>query len=395
MKKILLQILTLLLCLLLLAGCNRNKPTETETTGKTTEPVQTAAEVTEQKTEPAPHTTTPPETEAPQTEEPKTEAPQTEAPQTEEQTTQTGDKTTQLRYRFTTKEEGVELMTSNTEYYAGFSQNDIDFKLMKSGGTMDEYMEMAKKQVRDFTESDIAVVDGYMAKMEKTLADNGYVLPPCDEIVFIKTTMAEEGGAGGYTHGTQIYILDWLLESVANGNEYIIEYMNTFFWHELFHCLTRSNPDFRKDMYEIIHFTVKEEDFPIPPSAFEYHISNPDVEHHNSYATFIINGEPIDCFVDLITTKHFEDPSETFFEFMTTAIIPIDGTDIYYTPEQTENFYEIFGKNTGYTVDPEECLADNFSYALAYGMAGPDGNGYESPEIIEAILSYLSNPVTE
>ena len=71
------------------------------------------------------------------------------------------------------------------------------------------------------------------------------------------------------------------------------------------------------------------------------------------------------------------------------ALVPVDGSDIYYTPEQAENFDEIFGTNTDYVVDPEECMADNFGYALAYGMDGPNGDGYPNPEIIEGIMEYL------
>ena len=69
--------------------------------------------------------------------------------------------------------------------------------------------------------------------------------------------------------------------------------------------------------------------------------------------------------------------------------IYIDGTDEYYTPEDADNFDEVFGKNTGYVVDPEECLADNFGYLIAYGMEGPDGKGYPNPEIITAIEDKL------
>ena len=47
------------------------------------------------------------------------------------------------------------------------------------------------------------------------------------------------------------------------------------------------------------------------------------------------------------------------------------------------------GYNTDYVVDPEECLADNFSYVLAYGKSGKYGKGYPNPEIIEAIIEYL------
>ena len=40
---------------------------------------------------------------------------------------------------------------------------------------------------------------------------------------------------------------------------------------------------------------------------------------------------------------------------------------------------EIFGTNTDYVIDPEEYMADNFGYTLAYGMDGPKGDGYPNP----------------
>ena len=119
-------------------------------------------------------------------------------------------------------------------------------------------------------------------------------------------------------------------------------------------------------------------------------ISNSDVEHHDAYATFVIGGEPIECFTAFVTTKHFEKEGDRFFDSGTTALVPIDGTDKYYTPEDAENFDEVFGTNTGYVIDPEECMADNFGYLLAYGMDGPDGKGYPNPEIITSIEDRLN-----
>lgn len=78
-----------------------------------------------------------------------------------------------------------------------------------------------------------------------------------------------------------------------------------------------------------------------------------------------------------------------FFDSGTTGLVPIDGTDIYYTPEDADNFDEIFGTNSDYVVDPEECLADNFGFLFAYGMDGPEGKGYPNPEIITSTESIL------
>ena len=45
--------------------------------------------------------------------------------------------------------------------------------------------------------------------------------------------------------------------------------------------------------------------FSLPPCVLERYISNPDVEHHNSYATFLIDEQPVDCFTVYVT-----DPEE-------------------------------------------------------------------------------------
>lgn len=297
----------------------------------------------------------------------------------------------QIPHRFATAEEGRELLLSNDEYFSQFTQNDIDFRMQKTGATMDEYLAASADQIGEFSAAEKSYLNRTISKMEKTLEKNGYTLPPIDEIVFIKTSMSLESGASGYTHGTQIYLSSDIVSiytylSIIEGNDYMEELL----WHELFHCLTRCNPDFREEMYSLIDFTVTDSDFPLPPSVAEYHISNPDVEHHNSYATFIIDGQEIDCFTDMVTTAHFDEVQTTFFGCDTTALIPIDGTDIYYTPEQASNFDEVFGTNTGYVTDPEECLADNFAYAMLFGIEGRDGQGYPNPEIIQGVIDIVS-----
>lgn len=142
-------------------------------------------------------------------------------------------------------------------------------------------------------------------------------------------------------------------------------------------------------MYKIIHFTVQDKEYAIPPSVMEYYISNPDVEHHNAYAEFIINGKPVDCYMVLVTGNHFEKEGDSFIDTMMVTLVPTDGGDVYYLQEDASNFDEVLGRNTDYTIDPEECMADNFSFAITFGIDGPEGKGYKSPEIIDSIIDYL------
>ena len=38
---------------------------------------------------------------------------------------------------------------------------------------------------------------------------------------------------------------------------------------------------------------------------------------------------------------------------------------------------------------PQSIQADNFAYAMLYGMKGKDSKGYPNPEIIQGIIDYL------
>lgn len=289
-----------------------------------------------------------------------------------------------IPHHYASAKEGRELMLSNTEYYENVTQIDIDNRLGKSGGTLDELLEASTAEVKSFNIFEKYIIDRRIANMAKTIARNDYELPYLEEIVFIKTDMTVEGmAASGYTHGTQIYLnsTNIMISVIPEAGNFFEQLL----WHELFHCLTRNNPEFRSEMYSIIHFTVTGTEYELPPCIKDLYRSNPDVEHHNSYATFNINGQDIDCFVVWIYMQQ-EDGSYTDD---TPVLVPIDGTDTYYLPEQASNFNEVFGGNTDYTIDPEECLADNFKYAMYYGIDGWNGQGYPNPEIIQDIIDVM------
>ena len=43
-----------------------------------------------------------------------------------------------IPHRYASAQEGREIMLSNTEYYDNMTQNDLDFRMRKSGATMEE-----------------------------------------------------------------------------------------------------------------------------------------------------------------------------------------------------------------------------------------------------------------
>ncbi len=289
-------------------------------------------------------------------------------------------------YHYADRDEAVEKYLSNEEYFDGMSKCDVQYKLQDKHGTVEELKEYGASQMQEFSDDEKEAIDNLFDEMTKDAEENGYEFPRLSEITLIRSTQKEECGSGAYTHGTDIYFGDYLSNLITSEDESEAVRGKEIMWHEIFHCLTRNNPDFRKDMYKIIHFTVEDEDYEIPPSVEKKFISNPDVEHHNSHAEFEIDGEKVECFAALIATEPFRKEGDSFFDCMATALVPTDGSDEYYLPEDTDNFWEVFGENTGYVIDPEECMADNFSYAMTYGM----DKDYANPEIIEAIIEYVS-----
>ena len=288
-----------------------------------------------------------------------------------------------IPHRFASAEEGRALLLANTAYYDGFTRNDIDYRMKKSGATIEKLLKATTDEIKDFSLFEKYLMELRIAKMARTFRKNGYAPPPTEEIVYIKTDMTVEGGFSGYTHGNEIYLnsANILLSFLPGAGEYFDHLM----WHELFHCLTRNNPGFRADMYALIHFTVADSDFELPPCVRDLYHSNPDVEHHDAYASFMIDGKEIDCFLVWIFAETQSGSSPASM----TVLVPTDGTDTFYLPEQSSNFDDVFGSNTDYTTDPEECMANNFADAMQYGLRGRNGQGYPDPEIIQGIIDIL------
>lgn len=295
---------------------------------------------------------------------------------------------THFTYEFADAETGTQLLLGNTEYHENLTKTDLEYKLQKKDATKEEYLAFAEAQVLEFTEEEKEIVSECMERIEHVIRQEGYVLPEINTVNFVKTTMKEEGGASAYTHKSDIYLGADMLAEILSAPEENKLSLTILLLHELFHCLTRNHPEFRSKMYDIIDFTVTEEDFAIAPQIRDRMISNPDVGNHDAYASFVINGEQTDCFVIYMTTKAFENAGETFFDHTTTHLVPVDDPNTVYTMEDAENFWEVFGENTSYVIDPEECLADNFSYAFLSGEELHDVS-WKTPEIIEAISALL------
>lgn len=301
-----------------------------------------------------------------------------------------GKHTNSIQHEYLSASECAETLTSLDTYYNNISQKCLAFFMQEKGADVEQYIEHSANQARDFSEEEKKLLDKTIESIEEKMDKAGMKLPKNASVSIAKTTMNEALGAAGYTHGTTIFLCEEVIKRCLEDEVHYKDYLEELVAHELFHCLTRNNPEFRKEMYSFIGFTVTDSEFDIPEDVHKLMISNPDVGHHDSYATFTIDGEKKNCFLVFLSENNFENPGDSFFESMYTGLVDIeDGT--LYSYKDASDFYDVVGYNTNYCEDPEECMATNFSYAIVYGIEGPDKQGYKTPEIIEKIISYMQN----
>lgn len=285
----------------------------------------------------------------------------------------------QIRLHFATQKEAEQMICEKDNYIKGWGQFDIDSRLGKNGAKRKELLNYMKSQCLEFSSAEQDSISSYFQQIMKTAQDSGFNLPLPDEIVFIKTTTKEEGGAGGYTRSNRIFMNKLPNSSVRT---------KAFLSHELFHVLTRNSRDFKKAMYKTIGFNLLDKEIKFGKDIINSRISNPDVSNYDSYAILTINGEKQPCTMMLQANRPYEGGS--FFKYLKIGLIPLDkkfhpivkqGKTVVYPLDQCSDFYEHVGKNTSYVINPEEALADNFCYIFM----GMDISKINNPEILEAI----------
>ena len=289
-----------------------------------------------------------------------------------------------IGHRYADKAEGIAYFEKNDTYYNNLSQRDLNWRMKKIGANAEELREYAKKQVMDFTDEEKQYIDSRLARISQRFDEIGFKYPLDKDIVLVKTTMSEEMDAGGYTFENYIFLGESLIDDYLDAGEDYAYLMDEVLAHEICHVLTRNDRDFRAKLYRSIGFELGDE----PEFSDEVKtkiLSNPDVEKYDCYSYFTVDGKKKKGTVVSVFDEDYKE-GEYAFKYMVPYVVFYDEPDKIYPISEISDFYDVFGKNTEYIIAAEECLADNFSFAVVYG----DKANYSSPEIIKYILKVMS-----
>ena len=284
------------------------------------------------------------------------------------------------KVHFASESEGRQVLTARDDFVQRLSPFDRSARMKVDRAVAEnEYLTFVGNNVVSWTKGDMAQIERAITAIQPLLGD--LPLPWPATIQMIQTTGLEEGNAA-YTRGTAIVIPKGELAKDQQHLEQLI-------CHELFHILSRQNPELREKLYTVIGF-VKCNDIELPPTLKVRKITNPDAPRNDHFIRLRIDGHEHSAVPILFSSIETYDSKRggEFFEYLQFQFLVVEKSAGALTlrpalegsspklarPQEVSGFLEQIGRNTEYVIHPEEVLADNFALLVLkkQDVASPD-----------------------
>ncbi len=293
--------------------------------------------------------------------------------------------------RFADVRAAQQVLAAEDKFVRALSRFDLDSRLGKLDADRDEFRRFIAAQALPWEARQVEKLVKIAADIRAQLADLPLPLP--DEILLIRTTGKEEGSAA-YCRGDNAIVLPTAYVERRSAPQ-----LKRTLIHELFHILSRNNPDLRKRLYAIVGFKRCPE-VAYPASLRDRKITNPDAPTLEHYIEIDVDGTWTKTVPVLYASADRYDPAKggPFFRYLQFRLMAVaekngrwaavtrNGEPLLIDPKSNASFHHQIGKNTGYIIHPDEILADNFVHLVERSKDLP------TPKIVEQMRTELSRP---
>ncbi len=266
--------------------------------------------------------------------------------------------------KFVTAQEGRELIVQDDDYSRSLSKFDLELRVHIGEPNIENLNAFTQEQVLDWEEDERFTLDSLTKDISERATKLGFnfILP--EQIAFIKTTMDENKGAGGYTRLNYIVLSKDVLQMHKSEIKNVIA-------HELFHVISRYNPQLRSELYSVIGFTTCNK-IEITTDLKNFTLSNPDAPNIDAYINLKdTNGKEELCAMVLYSEREYS--GGMMFDYMRVGFLKLiknsdnkmelfveNGKEKILLINEITGFFEQIGSNTQYIIHPEEIIASNF-----------------------------------
>ncbi len=289
---------------------------------------------------------------------------------------------------FASIEQGRAVLGARDEFVVRLSPFDRAARLRSADEVSeDEYLAFARAAAREWSNDERSRLTRAFAAIEPKLTE---LLPELGApILLVKTSGEEEGGAG-YTRAGAVM----LPQALTDERE-----LERLLAHEIFHVVSRNNPELKRALYAVIGFEQCGE-VVLPPALAARKMTNPDAPVNEHCIEVQVDGEDVWGMPILLARQERYDPAAgiPFFGYLTLSMLLVErpaggaparvlernGRPALVPFDRVTGLLEQVGRNTDYVIHAEEILASSFE-RLVLGEAGA-----RSPDVLERMRAELA-----
>lgn len=277
---------------------------------------------------------------------------------------------------FATEQQGRTALATADRYTDAMSPFDRKVRMRTSEDRGEQaFLEFAGDAARDWPAGDQEAVTAAIRKIERSLKK--VQSPKTAEVLLIRTSGEEEAGAA-YTRGTAIVV-----PTDKSGSSKVP--LGRLIAHELFHVISRNDPDLRDQLYQRIGFR-RTGSISLPADLAPLKITNPDAPEIDQVIDLRLDRDRSITVTPVLYAKRPFDPRNSgsvfgYLEFRLMEVIEmvgkryianiVDGKPVMHEPN-IPDFRRQIGRNTSYIIHPEEILAENFAFVVTERPGVPD-----------------------
>jgi hypothetical protein len=226
-----------------------------------------------------------------------------------------------------------------------------------------QFLKFVEEEVVIWTDSDVSKVERAATNARQKLSRFKLALPA--RILLVKTTGREEADSA-YCRGTNVTVLSRHFVNAPAAE------LDSILIHELFHILSRNNPELRENLYALIGFKPCAE-IEYPPTLERRHIANPDAPRLDYFVEVRRGEEKLDVVPVLFATpeRWNKEKGGEFFAYFTWRLMAIEGGKsspvlnanghpVLLSSREVSGFREQIGEQPGPILQSEEILAEYF-----------------------------------
>ena len=291
---------------------------------------------------------------------------------------------TDVTIRFASVELGRELLSRRDDFIAALTPLDRRARMQTQQDVPEkDFLAFVARCVQSWTPEETNRITAALQTLEDKLAR--WHLPFPGTILLVRTSGEEEFN-NCYTRQNAIVFP----AAEADGRPAALSYL---ILHELFHVLSRHDPELRKACYGAIGFRPINE-IELPLELLQRKVTNPDGVQNGWMIGLTNQNEALQAVPILLATGTGFNPNEggaSSYDYFRLLVVKPDvtnwvaqrvaGRPRLLRPADTAGWFEQIGRNTGYTIHPDEILADNFIRLISGDTNVP------TPQIIAAMAN--------